>query len=140
MKKFAIIRSQFNDDITLGLLRGAESYLKEQGVEEIDTFEAPGAFELPLIAKRLAKTQKYSGVICLGCVIKGETAHFEFISLSSSVGLMQGMLDTDVPISFGVLTVYSRDQARVRSQPGPENKGIEAASACYQTAQLLSQI
>lgn len=140
--KFAILVSQFNPEINEGLFQGAIQFLKEKDISEkkIHRFEVPGAFELPLVAQKLARSGKYSGVICLGCVIKGETAHFEFISAGTSYGLMQAMLKTQVPIAFGVLTTYSRQQAQERSQDNPENKGREAAAACWQTAELLHQI
>lgn len=135
--KFAIIRSRFNEEVTSGLEQGAIAYLSEQGFSKdtLDFFLAPGAFELPLMAKLLVKTGRYDGVICLGCVIKGDTAHFEFISLGASTGLMQASLETETPISFGVLTTYTDAQAIVRSTPGTaENKGREAAAACHEVA------
>ncbi len=140
--KFAIVVSKFNEEVTNGLLDGAVSFLKSKKIapKEKDIFFAPGAFELPLIAKKLAKTKKYNGVICLGCVIKGDTAHFEYISLAASVGILNASLETGVPITFGVLTTYSEEQAVARSQKNHENKGIEAASACYDSALLLKRI
>jgi len=140
--RFAIILSQFNKEINLGLLEGAKAYLKEQNVPEdrIEVFSAPGAFEIPLLAKKIAKTDRFAGVICLGTVIKGDTAHFEFISLGAAVGMMQASLETEVPISFGVLTTYTEEQAQVRSQKDEHNKGKEAASACYQLVLELKKI
>jgi 6,7-dimethyl-8-ribityllumazine synthase len=140
--RFAIVVSRFNPEVTQGLLAGARKYLKEKKVQvaEKDVFEAPGAFELPLIAKKLAKKRKYAGVICLGCVIKGDTMHFEFISLAASMGILQAGLETEKPISFGVLTTMDEDQAVKRSRPDAENKGIEAAAACFETARLLSEL
>jgi|SRR6185437_11940690 len=138
----AIVVSQFNEEITSGLLRGTAKYLEENDVyvRETDIFKAPGAFEIPLIAQTLAKTGRYDGVICLGCVIKGDTAHFEFISLGATVGLMQAMLKAKVPISFGILTTYTDEQAISRSLPDAQNKGREAAAACLQSIQLLERI
>jgi 6,7-dimethyl-8-ribityllumazine synthase len=140
--RFAIVVSRFNAEITEGLLKGATEYLSEQGVklDPKDIFRAPGAFETPLIAQKLARTGRYSGVVCLGCVIKGDTAHFEFISLGVTVGIMQASLATDTPISFGILTTYNDEQAEVRSTPGAHNKGREAAAACFETAQILSHV
>src|SRR5689334_816350 len=111
--KIAIIVSQFNPEVTDGLLRGALLYLQEKkiAVSETDIFKAPGAFEIPLMAQVLSQTGKYQGVVCLGCVIKGDTAHFEFISLGATVGIMQASLQTKTPISFGILTTYNDDQA-----------------------------
>lgn len=139
---FAIVVSQFNEEITSGLLRGARQYLNEQDIHlpESDIYQAPGAFEMPLIAQTLAKTGRYDGVVCLGCVIKGDTAHFEFISLGATVGLMQSMLKTKIPLSFGILTTYNDEQAIKRSLPDAHNKGREAARAVVETARLLEQI
>ena len=136
---FAIIVSQFNEDVTNGLLEGAQSFLKEKNANA-DVFKSPGAFELPLIAKRLAKKPKYHGVICLGCVIKGDTMHFEFISLAATMGIMQASLETEKPITFGVLTTMDEAQAESRSQKNAENKGIEAAKACWESTLLLKEL
>lgn len=140
--RFAIVVSRFNPEVTQGLLSGAKKFLKEKKVPvaEKDVFEAPGAFELPLIAKKLAQKRKYSGVICLGCVIKGDTMHFEFISLAATMGILQAGLDTGKPVSFGVLTTLDDAQAQARSRPDAENKGIEAAAACWETARLLGDL
>src|SRR5215213_3997448 len=104
MFRFAIVVSQFNEEITEGLKKGALNYLKEKGIplKASDIFYAPGAFEIPLIAQTLAQTNLFSGIICLGCIIKGDTAHFEFISLGATIGIMQSMLNTETPISFGI--------------------------------------
>jgi 6,7-dimethyl-8-ribityllumazine synthase len=138
----AIVVSQFNEEITSGLLRGAKEYLEKNDVyvRETDIFKAPGAFEIPLIAQTLARSGHYDGVICLGCVIKGDTAHFEFISLGATVGLMQAMLKTKTPITFGILTTYTDEQATQRSLPDAHNKGQEAAAACLQTLLVLDRI
>lgn len=140
--KFAIVVSRFNEDVTQGLLHGALQYLKQKkvAVTERDVFYAPGAFELPLIAKKLAKKKKYDGVICLGCVIKGDTMHFEFISLGATMGLLQAGLETEKPITFGVLTTVTEEQAVKRSRKDAANKGIEAAAACWETATLLQSL
>jgi len=141
--RFAIIQSLFNEEIGSGLLSGAESFLAEAGVQrsEIDTYNASGAFEIPLLAKKLARTGRYAGIICLGAVIKGDTAHFEFISLGATMGIMQTMLETEVPVSFGILTTYTEAQAKSRSIQGDaHNKGREAAAAAWQTARTLSEI
>ena len=140
MLKFAIVVSRFNQEVTGGLLKGAQDYLKENHIEGSDLFYAPGSFEIPLIAQKLAKSKKYAGVICLGCVIKGETAHFEFISLGSTLGIMQSMLATEVPISFGIVTTYTDRQAFERSGNDVHNKGREAAAACLETVQTLARI
>ena len=93
-----------------------------------------------MLAKTLAKKKKYAGVIALGCVIKGDTAHFEFISLGTAIGLQQASLETNKPIAFGILTTYTDEQAEARSGKDGHNKGIEAASACWESAQLLARL
>lgn len=142
MYRFALVVSQFNEEVCQGLLRGALEYLGEKGISvpPQDIFSAPGAFEIPLIAQALAETQHYDGVICMGCVIKGDTAHFEFISLGATFGLIQTTLQTKKPITFGILTTYTDEQALVRSQPNPHNKGREAAAACFESVQTLKKI
>ena len=140
--RLAITVSRFNPEVTDGLLSGALAYLAQAGapVQDRDVIAAPGAFELPLIAQTLVRTGRYDGVICLGCVIKGDTAHFEFISLAASVGLMTAGLSTETPISFGILTTYTDDQAHARSRDDAANKGREAAAACLETALTLRRI
>ncbi|KPU83077.1 6,7-dimethyl-8-ribityllumazine synthase, partial [Marinosulfonomonas sp. PRT-SC04] len=134
--------SQFNTDVTSGLRKGALAYLSEQGIEVApnNIIDAPGAFEIPLIAKALAKSGAFDGVVCLGCVVKGETAHFEYISESASKGLMNASLETGIPLSFGILTTYNQDHAVVRSRDDAHNKGREAAAACVETILTLRQI
>jgi 6,7-dimethyl-8-ribityllumazine synthase len=140
--RVAVVVSGFNPEVTGGLLRGALAELREGGapVAEADVVDAPGAFELPLLAQALARTGRYDGVVCLGCVIKGDTAHFEFISLGTSIGLMQAGLSTETPITFGVLTTYDDDQAVVRSRDDAANKGREAAAACLGAIKALRKI
>lgn len=140
--RFAVVMSRFNSEVTEGLLRGAREVLSEAGhpLRAEDFFEAPGAFELPLLAKELARTGRYDGVVVLGCVIKGDTAHFEFISLGAAMGLQMASLETGVPLSFGVLTTYTDEQAEVRAASGTANKGREAAQACLEAAQGLAKI
>lgn len=138
----AIVVSRFNEEITSGLLRGAKAFLAEQNIEvgPDDIVGAPGAFELPLIAQTLARRQNYDGVICLGSVIKGDTAHFEFISLGASVGIMMAALSTEKPITFGILTTYTDEQAETRSRDDGSNKGREAAFACLETIRAIRAI
>jgi 6,7-dimethyl-8-ribityllumazine synthase len=139
---FAVVVSQFNKEITDGLKAGALDFLSDKGIDgkQVQVFEAPGAFEIPLIAQTLAKTKKFDGIICLGCVVKGDTAHFEFISLGATVGIQQAMLETETPISFGILTTYTDEQAYARSRPDEHNKGREAASACIEALETLKLI
>lgn len=140
--RIAIVVSRFNQTVTNGLCQGAQEWLAEHQIPfyHDDLFYAPGAFELPLIAQKLAKSGKYDGVVCLGCVIKGDTAHFEFISLGATIGLMQASLHTEVPITFGILTTYTAEQAQVRSEANQENKGREAVAACVESLALLQSI
>ena len=110
------------------------------GPTDVECFDAPGAFELPLLAQTLARSGKYAGIVCLGAVIKGDTAHFEFISLGATIGIQQASLNSGVPISFGVLTTYNEEQAMIRSQPNSsENKGREAAAACLESATFIQK-
>ncbi|MGZ3693740.1 MAG: 6,7-dimethyl-8-ribityllumazine synthase [Bdellovibrionota bacterium] len=142
MMRFAIVVSDFNPKVTNGLLAGALEYFGKVGakVTEKDIFRAPGAFELPLFAKKLASKKKYSGVVCLGCVIKGDTMHFEFISLAATMGILQVGLEYSKPVTFGVLTTITDEQAEARSRKNAENKGIEAAAACWESASRLAVI
>lgn len=141
-KRIAIIVSQFNPEVTGGLLNGAKLELKERGLTLANSavFSAPGAFEIPLLAQTLAKTGRFDGVVCLGCVIKGDTAHFEYISEASAHGLMQATLSTGVPITFGILTTYTDEQAEIRSRDDNHNKGREAAAACVEALATLEKI
>lgn len=135
----AILKSQFNADIGDGLVRGALRIF--EGKAEVQTFEAPGAFELPILAQELALTGKFDGIVAIGAVIEGDTAHFEHIATNAAQGLMQVSLQTRVPVAFGVLTTYTLEQAQVRSHPAsPENKGAEAARALLQTIETLRAI
>lgn len=139
--RFAIVVSRFNEEVTGGLLQGTVKYLEEKDIRQdpSDIYSAPGAFEIPLIAQKLARSGRYSGVICLGCVIKGDTAHFEFISLGATVGLMQATLQTEVPITFGIITTYTDEQAIARSRDDSHNKGREAAAACWESLETLQR-
>ena len=142
MDRFAIVVSRFNEEITDGLLAGAREALAEAGVrrEAVMVFQVPGAFEIPLAAKRAAESGEFAAVICLGCLIKGDTMHFEYIADAASHGIMRVALDTGVPIAFGVLTTLTDAQAEERAAPGPGNKGREAAAAALEMARLLRQI
>lgn len=140
--RFAIVVSRFNEEVTSGLLKGALAYLGENAIHvpEADIFSAPGAFEIPLIAQTLARSGRFDGVICIGCVIKGDTAHFEYISQAASTGLMTASLSTGIPLTFGILTTYSDEQALIRSRDDGHNKGREAAAACLEAHRTLAAI
>src|SRR5262245_56600061 len=141
-RRFAIVVSSFNKEITDGLLRGAREVLSESGVTDGDVtiVRVPGAFEIPLAARRLASTGRFAGVICLGCLIKGDTMHFEYIAEAASHGIMAASADTGVPMTFGVLTTLTEEQAVVRSADGPDNKGREAALAAVEMATIVHAI
>lgn len=140
--RFAIVVSRFNEEITSGLLGGARAALAEGGVREDDIriVRVPGAFEIPVVALRLAESGAYDAVICLGCLIKGDTMHFEYIASAASNGIMNVSTVTGVPVAFGVLTTLTDEQAAARSAPGPENKGREAALAALEMAALMRSI
>ncbi len=137
--KVAIVVSRFNEEITSGLLAGAREALAEGGVREGDiaVFHVPGAFEIPLAAQRAAESGAFAAGICLGCLIKGDTMHFEYIADAASRGIMRVGLDTGVPVSFGVLTTLTEAQAVERAAPGPGNKGREAAAAAVEMVRVL---
>ena len=140
--RFAVIVARFNADITEGLLRGARAALSEAGVADTDVtvVRVPGAFEIPLTALHLAETRRFDAVIGLGCVIKGDTMHFEYIASAVSQGLMQVSTATRVPVTFGVLTTLTEEQATERAMDGPGNKGREAAAAAVEMAVLLKRL
>lgn len=137
--RVGVVTAVFNESITSGLRTGAIELLEEAGAEEILLVDAPGAFELPLIAKRLAESG-YDAVVCLGAVIEGETDHYEHVAHRASEGLMRVQLDTGVPVAFGILTTRTVESAEARSVPGQDNKGRQTAAAAVQAAQTLRQI
>lgn len=135
--RFGIVVSRFNEVITKNLLDGCIETLSTHNVKNIDVAWCPGAFELPLVAQQMIKRRCYSAIIALGAVIQGETYHFEVISDSSIGGLQRVALKTGVPIALGVITPKNLEQARVRSEPGPNHKGKEAGLAALEMAGLL---
>jgi 6,7-dimethyl-8-ribityllumazine synthase len=134
--------ASFNQDITDGLLRGAHAALADAGVRtaDITTVRVPGAFEIPLAARRLARSGRYDAVICLGCLIKGDTMHFEYIAEAVSHGIMSVSADTGIPVTFGVLTTLTEEQAVARAAEGPDNKGREAARAAMEMATIVQEL
>jgi len=142
VERFAIVVSRFNEEITSGLLRGAREALADLGVPEdgIEVFHVPGAFEIPLAAQRAARSERFDAVVCLGCLIKGDTMHFEYIADATAHGIMRVGLDTGVPVAFGVLTTLTDEQAVERAAPGAGNKGREAAEAAFAMVRLLRQM
>ena len=137
--RFAIVTARFNPEITEGLLRGARAALTRAGVADgdITVVRVPGAFELPVAAKKLAESRRYDAVIALGCLIKGETMHFEYIASAASHGIMQVATTTGVPVAFGLLTALTDAQAAERAGDDDANKGREAALAAVEMATLL---
>ncbi len=138
-KKFAIIVARFNSFISEKLLEGALDTLVRSGAldEDIDVARVPGAFEIPLIAKKMASSQKYDAVICLGVVIRGATPHFDVVVNEVSKGSAQVGLETGVPVLFGVLTTETIEQAIERSGTKAGNKGAEVAVAAIEMANLI---
>lgn len=141
-EKFCIIISRFNDFIGSKLLSGAIDELKRHGVspENIDIVKVPGAFEIPLLALKCAKSGKYNAIITLGAIIKGATAHFDYVSAELSKGIAQVSLQTETPVIFGVLTTENIEQAIERAGTKAGNKGSEAAKAAIEMANLLKVI
>jgi 6,7-dimethyl-8-ribityllumazine synthase len=140
--RFAIVVSRFNEEITEGLLKGARQALAEASVGEADitVMRVPGAFEIPVTALRAAETGHFDAVICIGCVIKGETMHFEYIAGTVCQAIADAASATGVPIALGVLTTLTEAQAEARAADGPENKGREAALAAVEMATLFRQL
>ncbi len=140
--KIAIVVSEFNNEVTEGLLNGALGELGKNDAlpKSAKIFRCPGAFEIPLTAKKMCKSKKYDAVICLGAVIKGETAHFEYISYAVTKGIMELNLEFQIPVIFGVLTCYTEEQALARSGNNENNKGAEAARAALEMIKLLKSI
>ena len=140
--KFAIIVSRFNDFITGKLLEGAVDGLLRHGAkeEDIDVIKIPGAFEIPLTAKKVASKGSYSAVICLGTVIRGATPHFDYVAAEVSKGIASASLDTGVPIAFGVLTTDTIEQAVERAGTKSGNKGFDAAMTAIEMAQVFKKL
>lgn len=140
--KFGVIVSKFNQQITSALLEGALSTLKKSGVEDDDitVVYVPGAFEIPLLAKNLAVTDEYDAIITLGCVIRGETAHFDQICNAVSAAIQQLSLETGIPICHGVLMTENEEQAETRAGGSLGNRGEDAARAAVETATLMQHI
>jgi 6,7-dimethyl-8-ribityllumazine synthase len=140
--RVAIVVSRFNDFVTGRLLDGARAALAEAGVAAVDleVLHVPGAFEIPMAAQRVAETGKVNAVVCLGCLIRGETPHFEYIAAACAHGITAAAASTGVPMSFGVLTTNSAEEALERAAAGPSNKGREAAEAALEMARLFERI
>lgn len=140
--RFAIVASRFNQLIVDRLIEGAEDAFTRHGIgdDQLDLVWAPGAFELPFIAKKLAQSQKYAAVICLGCVIKGETDHYDYVCSQAAGGIASVAMDTGIPVIFGVLTCDTLEQAQNRAGGKAGNKGSDAALAAIELVSLLKQL
>ncbi|MBW1644313.1 MAG: 6,7-dimethyl-8-ribityllumazine synthase [Deltaproteobacteria bacterium] len=141
-KKFALIVSRFNDFITEKLTSGAVDALIRSGArdEDIDIIKVPGAFEIPLIAKKAAKTGRYHAVICIGAVIRGATPHFEYVSAEVSKGIAMVSLESEVPVIFGIVTTDTIEQAIERAGAKAGNKGWNAAISAIEMANLVEVV
>lgn len=141
-KRFAIVVSKYNDFVTDRLQRGALEALAHHGVQasDITLIRVPGAFEIPLAARLAAESADVHGVVCLGCLIRGATPHFEYISSAVSHGLTVAAGETGVPMAFGVLTTNSAEEALERAVDGPGNKGWEAATATVEMALIKAEL
>ncbi|MDO8644363.1 MAG: 6,7-dimethyl-8-ribityllumazine synthase [bacterium] len=140
--KFGIVVSRYHPMIGQRLLDGALRYLEEKGgrQKEIKTFFVPGAFEIPLMLKALAESEQYDALIALGVVIKGETAHFDYVAGESSSGIARVASDDGIPVGFGLLTVLSEEQALARAGGAAGNKGEEAAAAALEMIYRLDEV
>jgi 6,7-dimethyl-8-ribityllumazine synthase len=141
-RKIAIIAARFNDLIVASLIKGATGAWLEHGGAEADlaVVRVPGAFELPVAARRLAATGRYDALVALGCVIRGDTPHFEYVAGECARGLQLVSLETGVPIAFGVLTVNTIEQALERAATHAGNKGSEAMESALEMAGLMAQL
>lgn len=141
-KKFAIVVARFNDFIGDRLTGGALDALTRCGArsEDIDLVKVPGAFEIPLIAKKMAMVKKYNAVICLGAVIRGATSHFDYVSSEVSKGIAQVSIESEIPVIFGVLTTDTIEQAIERAGTKAGNKGWDAAMAAVEMANLMEMV
>ncbi|MGH9459328.1 MAG: 6,7-dimethyl-8-ribityllumazine synthase [Thermoanaerobaculia bacterium] len=139
--RFAVIASRFNDAIVEALLAGALDCLERHGAkgEDVHVFRVPGAFEIPATAAEIARTGRYDALVTIGCLIRGETPHFDFISAQTTTQISEAAIATRVPISFGVITCNTLEQARARTAKG-SNKGWEAALAAIELATLRRRI
>jgi 6,7-dimethyl-8-ribityllumazine synthase len=140
--RFAIVVSKYNDFVTARLEKGALAAFDAAGVltDDVTLVRVPGAFEIPMAARHAAETGRFDAVVCLGCLIRGETPHFEYISSAVAFGLTAASGDTGIPMTFGVLTTNSAEEAIARAGDGPTNKGWEAAVAALEMAAVASQL
>jgi 6,7-dimethyl-8-ribityllumazine synthase len=141
-KKLALVASRFNEFFTRELLAGAEDCLRRHGVPDgdVDVAWVPGSFEIPLAAQRLARSGRYGAVVCLGCLIQGDTPHFNFLAGEVTKGIAQVSLDTGVPVVFGVITAETLEQAMERAGTKAGNKGFDAAATALEMIGVCAAI
>lgn len=141
-KKFAIVASRFNDFITSRLVEGAIDALVRHEADEknIEIWKVPGSFEIPALAKKIAASKKFDAVICLGCVIRGDTPHFDFVAAEAAKGIAQIAMSSDAPVVFGVITADNLEQAVERAGAKAGNKGKDAAETAIEMANLYANL
>jgi 6,7-dimethyl-8-ribityllumazine synthase len=141
-RKIAVVASRFNDFFTKELLGGATDCLRRHGVadDDVDVAWVPGSFEIPMAAQRLARTGRYAAVVCLGCLIQGDTPHFQLIANEVTKGIAQVSLDTGLPVVFGVITAETLEQAMERAGTKAGNKGFDAAQTALEMIDLYAAI
>ena len=138
--RYAVVASRFNETVTRRLLDGAQDAFVRHGADAADVAWVPGAFEIPVVARALADSGRYDAVVCLGAVIRGATAHFDYVASGVASGCQTVALETGVPVLFGVLTVDTLDQAWERAGTKAGNKGAEAAAAAIEMADLMRRL
>ena len=138
--RFAVVVSRFNEAITRSLRDAATAALAEAGAANVQVFDVPGAFEIPQAARAVAESGRFDAVVCLGCIIRGETPHFDYIASAVAHGITEAAGETGVPMAFGVLTTNSAEEAIERVGPGSANKGWEAAAAAVEMATLFAAL
>lgn len=140
--RFAVVASRFNEAVVERLVAGALDGLRRYGVADgsIDLVRVPGAFEIPVVARRLAGSRQYACVLCLGAVVRGETGHYDHVAGQAAAGVAQAALDTGVPVVFGILTCETMEQALDRAGGKAGNKGFEAALAAIEMVNLLARL
>ena len=138
--RVGVVASRFNEATTRLLMEGALDGLRRCGVEEVDVAWVPGAFEIPLVAARLARSGRYDAVVCVGAVVRGQTPHFEYVAGHSAAGIARAALDSGVPVLYGVVTADDPQQAADRAGGKAGNRGRDAALAAVEMATLLRQL
>ena len=140
--KFAIVVARFNSFITERLLSGALDALRRSGgqPDDVEVVRVPGSWEMPVVARALVETKRYDGIICLGCVVRGETAHFDYVAGEAAKGLGQVAAQTGTPVAFGVLTTNTVEQAIDRAGAKSGNKGFDAAMTAIEMANLMKKL